>query len=436
MRNVNSALDTINAAATAIASAESRVPPPSVQKRRWSGCWSIYWCFGSQKNSKRFGHSVLVPEPTPSGNGTGIAATPPENTTQPSATRIPFAAPPSSPASFLPSEPPSVLQSPAGSVGLNSLSPNVYSPGGPRSIFAIGPYAHETQLVTPPVFSTYTTEPSTAPFTPPPESVHLTTPSSPEVPFAQLLDPIHRNGDVGHRFPPSHYDFQSYLLHPGSPVGPLISPGSAVSGSGTSSPFPDPYFPDIRYGVPQKLLTLEVGPMREWGSQQASGSVTPDPIQPKSRNVVLDRQDSVVPPLPYIPNGHRNNDHLIDHRVSFELTSEDVVRCVEKKPTALPKALQNADERDYNTNDSIDDSASAGTSEKGHTHFEEGQRHQKQRAASLGSIKEFNFDHVNGLDSDKPCINSNWWANEKVIGKEEGPCQNWSFFPVMQPGVS
>lgn len=31
MRNVNSAVETINAAATAIASAESRIPPPSVQ---------------------------------------------------------------------------------------------------------------------------------------------------------------------------------------------------------------------------------------------------------------------------------------------------------------------------------------------------------------------------------------------------------------------
>ncbi|XP_021735804.1 protein transport protein SEC31-like [Chenopodium quinoa] len=433
---MNSAMETVSAAATAIASAESRVPPSSVQKRRWSGCLSTYWCFGSQKNSKKFGHAVLVPEPTPQGNG--VAASTSEHSTQPSAIRMPFVAPPSSPASFLPSEPQSALHSPATSVGLNSHSPNLYSPpSGPRSIFAIGPYAHETQLVTPPVFSTYTTEPSTAPFTPPPESVHLTTPSSPEVPFAQLLDPIHRYGDACHRFPPSHYDFQSYLLHPGSPVGPLISPGSAVSGSGTSSPFPDPYFPDIRYGVPQKLLTLEVGPMREWSSQQASGSVTPDAVQPQSRdNILLDRQDSVLSSLPNIPNGHRNNDYLIDHRVSFELTSEDVVRCVEKKPTALPKALQHADDRNYNTNNSVDDCTSAGTSEKGQTNFEEGQRHHKQRAASLGSIKEFNFDHVNGLDSDKPCINSNWWANEKVIGKEEAPCQNWSFFPVMQSGVS
>lgn len=405
-----------------------------MQKRRWSNCWSIYSCFGSRKDNKHFGHAVLVPEPLPTGIGTSTA--PPEIATQPPSIRIPFAAPPSSPASFLPSEPPSALQSPAGSVGLNSRSPNLYSPGGPRSIFAIGPYAHETQLVTPPVFSTYTTEPSTAPFTPPPESVHLTTPSSPEVPFARLLDPINSNGHVGARFTPSQYDFQSYLLYPGSPVGPLISPGSVVSGSGTSSPFPDPYFPDIRYGVPQKLLTLEVGPRHEYDSRHTSGSVTPEAIQPISQEVVLNQEGSVVSLLPNLSVGHRNNDLLFDHRVSFELTSEDVVRCVEKKPMALPKALQNADNREYSTNDLLNDSASARSSEKGQSNIEEGIRHQKQRAASLGSIKEFNFDHVNGLDSDKPFISSSWWANEKVMGKEDDPCKNWSFFPVMQPGVS
>ncbi|KAF9608784.1 hypothetical protein IFM89_011553 [Coptis chinensis] len=37
---------------------------------------------------------------------------------------------------------------------------------GPNSIFAIGPYRHADPLVSPPVFSTFTFEPSTAPFTP------------------------------------------------------------------------------------------------------------------------------------------------------------------------------------------------------------------------------------------------------------------------------
>ncbi|CAN0927315.1 Uncharacterized protein At1g76660 [Linum grandiflorum] len=92
-------------------------------------------------------------------------------------------APPSSPASFSNSALPSTAQSPSCFL---SLSAN--SPGGPSSaMYATGPYAHETQLVSPPVFSTFTTEPSTAPLTPPPELAHLTTPSSPDVPFAQFL---------------------------------------------------------------------------------------------------------------------------------------------------------------------------------------------------------------------------------------------------------
>lgn len=249
---------------------------------------------------------------------------------------------------------------------------------------------------------------------------------------------------MGPRFTSSHYEFQSYLLYPGSPAGPLISPGSAFSGSGTSSPFTEgfPYYPDIRYGVGSTDIRYGVGPAaREWGSQQASGTVTPDAvIWPRSRDFV--RQDSVVAPLPILPaNGHhRNNDALVvDHRVSFELTAEDVVRCVEKKPMALPRALQNPDERESgdNTNGSSVDDVGGSTTERATANGEEGQRHQKQRAASLGSIKEFNFDHINGLEPDKPCINSNWWANEKVVGVgREGDTKNWSFFPMMHPGVS
>ncbi|MCD7447880.1 hypothetical protein HAX54_035811 [Datura stramonium] len=55
------------------------------------------------------------------------------------------------------------------------------------AMFATGPYAHETQLVSPPVFSNFTTEPSTAPFTPPPELAHLTTPSSQMCPSLGFL---------------------------------------------------------------------------------------------------------------------------------------------------------------------------------------------------------------------------------------------------------
>ena len=186
---MNNTLEIINAAATAIASVENRIAQPTVQKKRWGSCFSISACFGYSKNRKRIESSLR------GADAASLAAAAAISTQAPSIT-LPFAAPPSSPASFLQSEPPSIAQSPIGIISHTSVSASMYSPGGPASIFAIGPYAHETQLVSPPVFSTFTTEPSIAPFTPPPESVHLTTPSSPKVPFAQLLDPNLRNGEV------------------------------------------------------------------------------------------------------------------------------------------------------------------------------------------------------------------------------------------------
>jgi hypothetical protein len=98
-------------------------------------------------------------------------------------------------------------------------------------MFATGPYAHETQLVSPPVFSTFTTEPSTAPLTPPPELAQLTTPSSPDVPFA--------------RFFSSSMDLRTAVVYiPGSPSSSLISPASVTPASvtprtGLSSPLPE-----------------------------------------------------------------------------------------------------------------------------------------------------------------------------------------------------
>ncbi|GAB4834429.1 hypothetical protein Ancab_032685 [Ancistrocladus abbreviatus] len=441
--NVNT-FETINAAATAIASAESRAPHATVQKRRWTSCWSIYWCFGSQKHSKRIGHAVLVPETTRTmPNQSDVPAV--ENTITLPAIIVPLAAPPSSPASFLPSEPASAVQSPVGVVSLTSISANMYSPGGPRSIFAIGPYAHETQLVSPPVFSTFTTEPSTAPFTPPPESVHLTTPSSPEVPFAQLLDPNHRSNDVSPRYPSSRFEYLNYQLYPGSPVGQFTSPGL-----GTSSPFPDPehfaaglYFPGVQSKVPHKLLSLELPATRELGPRQGCGSLTPESVCPKPCDgFPLDLQKSTVSHLQKLPNGSPQNKVSVNHRVSFELTAEDVVRSVAKEPRTLPKGIQNdatgkKDEHSGNlfSGSSVSETPGDGT-EKAAADGDEGHRGHKQRSLSLGSIKEFNFDNTNGEDSRKPCIGSYWWANEEAAGKEGEPSKNWSFFPMLQPGVN
>ncbi|KAI3822231.1 hypothetical protein L1987_09818 [Smallanthus sonchifolius] len=395
MRTVNDTMDTINAAASAIASAENRAPQsPSVQKRRCGSFLGISSCFGSQKQNKKIGHAVLVPEPSSSRVETRIN----ENPTQPASVVLPFVAPPSSPASFLQSEPPSAVQSPGGLISFTAASASMYSPSDPTNMFAVGPYAHETQLVSPPVFSTYTTEPSTAPFTPPPELVHLTTPSSPEVPFARFLGSASQNGEVDRKFSSSQHEFQLYQLYPGSPMGQLISPGSVVSNSGTTSPFPDG---EIPRGVPVILHNPTHAKLwpQGWKSQQESGATTPDPTGPQSS---LGRQHSDVGPLTSFSNDAQ---HVVGHRVSFEITPEEIVRCVERKLTA--DAAKGRD---------------CGPDDVANCH---------RSTATLGSAKDFNFGSTDGADSE-------WWANEKVPDKETGlgPIKNWAFFPMVQPSVS
>jgi hypothetical protein len=468
MRSVNNSVETINAAATAIISAETRVQPTTVPKRRWGSCWSIYWCFGSHKNSKRISHAVLVPEPVVPGS----AAPANENPIPSTSIVVPFIAPPSSPASFLQSDPPSASQSPAGLLSLTSLSVNAYSPCGTASIFTIGPYAYETQLVSPPVFSTFTTEPSTAPFTPPPESVQLTTPSSPEVPFAQLLtsslDRTRRNSGTNQKFALSYYEFQPYQQYPGSPGGHLISPGSAISNSGTSTPFPDrrPIL-ELRMGESPKLLGFDHFSARKWGSRLGSGSLTPDGVGlgsrlgsgsltpdvvgPASRDgFLLETQISESAPPTNLGNGCQNNGTVIDHRVSFELTGEDVARCLANKSVAyvrntsdsshniVAEAPTDREGMITNTNNCCELPIGETFSESPEKASEEGeeQSYRKHRSISLGSIKEFNFDNTKGEVSNKPTIGSEWWANEKVTGKEARPGNDWAFFPMLQPGVS
>ncbi|KAL9269248.1 hypothetical protein AKJ16_DCAP10600 [Drosera capensis] len=433
--NGRNALDTIHAAANAMESNETASAAAVVQKRRWTSCWSIYWCFGYQKQRNRVGDALLVPHTTASGinpsSAEGSATGEPASSTS-------ILAPPPSPASFLPSEPSSAAQSPGGALSLISISANIYSPVGSRSIFAIGPYAHETQLVSPPVFSSFNTEPSTAPFTPPPESLHLTTPSSPEVPFAQLLDRHHSTEDLSPRIPSSCYEFLSYQLHTGSPVGQLISPGSVISRSGASTPFPDselyacgPYFPGLQIGVhPMHRLTSEQG-------LQGSGSLTPDAVWPISRDsLVLERQNSTVSPLPEFPNRSQKSELEIDHGFSFELTAEEV-RCVAQELIASTKALQRMATTTNGDENSCDLVAQSSVVEAGDdaAKVEDGHRCQNQRSTSLGSQKEFNFDNSNEELLQDSTVGSYWWANEKVVAKEGKSSEDWSFFPTNQPDV-
>lgn len=214
------------AASTAIAASADAArfqhqPPHHHRRNRWKGCLGGLACFGSQKTSKR----IVPAARTPGGsipNGHHVNGSQSGATNQTTTLNLSLLAPPSSPASFTNSALPSTAQSPSCFL---SLSAN--SPGGPSNMmFATGPYAHETQLVSPPVFSTFTTEPSTAPLTPPPELAQLTTPSSPDVPFARFLS--------------SSMDLRTAAVYiPGSPSSSLISPASVTPRTGLSSPLPE-----------------------------------------------------------------------------------------------------------------------------------------------------------------------------------------------------
>ncbi|CAA0830825.1 hydroxyproline-rich glycoprotein family protein [Striga hermonthica] len=439
MSSVPTTVETVNAAATAIVTAESRVQPSSIQKRRWGNCWSIYSCFGSCKENKRIGHAILVSDPPCAPiNVPSIS----ENRNQSSSSSsivLPFIAPPSSPASFLQSDPPSATYSPGGP-----------SPG-PRPIYAIGPYAHETQLVSPPVFSTFTTEPSTASFTPPPEPVQMTTtPSSPEVPFAQLLSSsLARKGRNSGKFPLSQYDFRPYH-YPGSPGGHVKSPGSAISTSGTSSPF----FPDkrpileFRMGEAPKFLGYE---HYKWDSRVGSGSLTPcskldsGTLTPNGENKAVVENRVLRMVLPATSELKPQNDDLVDHRVSFELFGEDIPTCVVRAPSLKNGSgyeiveggtyrkeflgSRNEDSLREHNEDSLREHCNGES-------VNEEEFHQKHRTISLGSSKDFNFNNEKGQVSEKSSVDCEWWTSEKAVKKELGPRNSWSFFPMLQSEVS
>ncbi|KAL8088272.1 uncharacterized protein At1g76660 [Apium graveolens] len=237
-------------------------PPPAPRSKRWGGCWGGLSCFGTQKGGKR-----VVPASRQEANqSNGPQAAGLNNQT--TAIHPSLLAPPSSPASFSNSALQSTAQSPN-----CFLSMSANSPGGPSStMFRTGPYAHETQLVSPPVFSTYTTEPSTAPYTPPPELAHVTNPSSPDVPFAKLLS---SSGNFRNREKANYIAANdlhaTYSLYPGSPASSLRSPISRTSG--LSSPYPDRDFaPQWDPSVSQELNHPRSDSGRVYGLDTASAS--------------------------------------------------------------------------------------------------------------------------------------------------------------------
>lgn len=213
--------------------------PQQERRKRWGGCLGALSCFGTQKGGKRIVPASRIPE----GNVGAVQTNGPQAvglSNQATGIAPSLLAPPSSPASFTNSALPSTAQSPSCFL---SLSAN--SPGGPSStMFATGPYANELQqLVSPPVFSTFTTEPSTAPLTPPPELAHLTTPSSPDVPFAQFLSSSVDLKSTDKTNYIAANDLQAtYSLYPGSPASSLRSPISRTSADCLSSSFPEREF--------------------------------------------------------------------------------------------------------------------------------------------------------------------------------------------------
>ncbi|XP_075511703.1 uncharacterized protein At1g76660-like isoform X2 [Primulina tabacum] len=211
--------------------------PSTPRLKRWGGCLGGLSCFRKQQGGKRIVPASRISDANalanqPNGHQPGGL---PNQTT---GIALSLLAPPSSPASFSNSALPSTVQSPNCFLSANS-------PRGPSStMYVTGPYAHETQLVSPPVFSTFTTEPSTAPLTPPPELAHLTTPSSPDVPYAHFLSSSSKIKNTDKTNYSTANDMQStYSLYPGSPASALRSLVLRTSDDRLSSSFNEREFP-------------------------------------------------------------------------------------------------------------------------------------------------------------------------------------------------
>ncbi|XP_051123062.1 putative GPI-anchored protein pfl2 [Andrographis paniculata] len=483
MSGIPNSVDTVNAAATAIVTAETRVQPSSTvqaRKKRWGGCWNMYWCFGSYKNSKRIGHAVIASEPA-----APVVVAPNLDTRNPTSTVVlPFIAPPSSPASLIQSDPPSAARSPSASLlSLTALSADSRPAGSTAPIYTIGPYANETQVVSPPVFSTFTTEPSTASVTPPPESVQLmTNPPSPDVPFAQLLSTSlarnRRNNGGNLKYSLSQYEFQPYQ-YPGSPGGHSKSPGSVVSTSGTSSPFRDKQpVVEFRVGEAPRFLGYEYFPSYKWGSRIGSGSLTPNgcsrlgsgtqtpnggvsclgsgALTPNggisrlgSGTVTPNNGGEQISKAVDLPNSkHKaeNSDAVMDddRRVSFELLGEDIPICIvrEKEPILSNNTVSGAPTEQKAapmSNSDIHREISDGKKTTEASSEGEGDGEdclQKNRTISLGSSKDFNFNNAKGDIPEKAGIDCEWWTSDEVVEKETSPRSSWSFFPMLGSGAN
>lgn len=177
-------------------------------------------------------------------------------------------------------------------------------------------------------------------------------------------------------------------------------------------------------------------------SRLGSGTVTPNGGEPPSRDCyLLENQISEVASLANSDNGSEIAEGVIDHRVSFELTGEDVPSCREKEPVmshsqqTLPMDVPAPSNKEMRSSSSIVEEKTDGLPEKASERGDD-QCHRKHRNITFGSSKDFDFDNVKIEVLEKHSVDCEWWTSDKATGKESSIQNNWTFFPVLQPGVS
>lgn len=159
-------------------------------------------------------------------------------------------------------------------------------------------------------------------------------------------------------------------------------------------------------------------------SRLGSGCLTPDGIKtPRQESFIVDDPIAEVLSVFNSDNGskHSDSETVMEHRVSFELTGEDVARCLESKSSSSFREFPE---------DFVDERRTTGMDRnrcefclKESTDLKMGSEIccQKHHLVKFGSGKEFKFDSAssNGDFSSKNRTGS-----------------SWSFFPLLQPEVS
>lgn len=280
------------------------------------------------------------------------------------------------------------------------------------------------------------------------------------------------------------------MLYSGSPGGYIISPGSTIPNSGTSSPFPDKQ-PIIKFHVEEisKFLGYEYF-SQKWGSRLGSGTLTPSGLgsrvdsgsltpygcvsrlgsgsstpnglrltvgsgsltptngEPVIEVTPLESQISELATLLMSDKISADEEVVFGHRVSFELPTGYVSACLKKdclletvsespeKETTEGASLNNNILEKANNCCDCEGCTGAVMPGKAKRDSQEQQYPCEHETSSLGSSKEFIFDNTKVDASTKPTLGVEWWTSEKVVGKNLVPRTSWTFFPMLQPGVS